>query len=590
MATNNTTIKALVNLANNYDRFTVYIDNYRQQQQAERANEMIQKEFIETAKLLGIDATASDFYYITSNTGTTCSRLTTEEAVHKFLEEKGYKEEETMETTTSNMCETCVHYNPNEDSLTCQACGEDGISYWKPKGEQTEFIPEVIIPAEYFEEDNKQEEVKMEKKDLATIILNMSRNERLVYVWETVLNITDTCSDLYITKAELAKFLFDNDIIQRSLSKKELKKTNRQELVDILDTAVNNLAKTGHITINKKEDKKEDTIVTQVNTETKEREDAAVEKAKLKLMLKVIKDPESSDETVYKVFNAMLKNETDMTLREFIVSMADDFVKGITAEDVQETVETAQEEVVVTESQAQGNTTEKAEEQVITHQVICTDHGYYDTEYVALKGTAEQCEEYVEDNKGAYDGMGGLTDSLASYEVIPVAAEYNTIEYSKEVAADILKRVILIANNNASHNVISDWMLTSAIAEIVTGHPLKGKDDNGKWTEFYKTFTDEQKENIKALRVQFLRNNGFKPIFNKDKKATSYIIPAKLLVYGRHVWLNAACVYHFISKNSTKPIVYHVSLNGVKRVDTGVITPLDDAGYAKLDSTCKFIQ
>ena len=36
--TNNTTIQTLINLADNYDRFTAYMDNYRQQREAERAS------------------------------------------------------------------------------------------------------------------------------------------------------------------------------------------------------------------------------------------------------------------------------------------------------------------------------------------------------------------------------------------------------------------------------------------------------------------------------------------------------------------------------------------------------------------------
>lgn len=498
MTTNtNNTIQELINLANSYDRFTAYIDNYRQQREAEQANERITKEFIETAKTLGVDATSSDFYMITSSTGATYSKLTVEEAVDKFLQEKGYKEDVTMKTEENKMCEACANYNPNEDSLICQACGEDGISHWEPKEEHSEFIPEVIMPVEYLEEDKEETVIK---KDLATITLNMNRNERLVYVWETVLNVTNTSDELYITKDELAKFLFDNDIIQRQLSKKELKKTNRQKLIDILDTAVNNLAKAGLITINKEEESKKEEVVM------------------IKTTLDIINNPNTPDEVIYE----KLKEETGITVRELVIKYLLNHLSEKQAEEI---------------DKAKVSVCEQSEEQAVT-----------------------------------------------------VAEPFVSVEYSKEVAADILKRVIITANNNANHNVISDWMLTSAVAEIVTGHPLKGKDESGKWTEFYKTFTEEQKENIKALRVQFLRANGFKSIKDKQGKTTSYIIPAKLLVYGRHVWLGAACVYHFISKNSTKPVEYHVSLNGIKNVATGAITQLSDDAYAKLDATCKFIR
>ena len=108
-------------------------------------------------------------------------------------------------------------------------------------------------------------------KTLATRTLNMNKTERLVYVLDIALHVTKTSDELYVKKDELAKFLFDNDIISRMPSKNELKKTKRQVFVDILDTAVQNLIK------NK--------VTTPVNT-------APVSDAKTKTIevLKLIKD------------------------------------------------------------------------------------------------------------------------------------------------------------------------------------------------------------------------------------------------------------------------------------------------------------
>ena len=108
-------------------------------------------------------------------------------------------------------------------------------------------------------------------KTLATRTLNMNKTERLVYVLDIALHVTKTSDELYVKKDELAKFLFDNDIISRMPSKNELKRTKRQVFVDILDTAVQNLIK------NK--------VTTPVNT-------APVSDAKTKTIevLKLIKD------------------------------------------------------------------------------------------------------------------------------------------------------------------------------------------------------------------------------------------------------------------------------------------------------------
>ena len=130
-------------------------------------------------------------------------------------------------------------------------------------------------------------------------------------------------------------------------------------------------------------------------------------------------------------------------------------------------------------------------------------------------------------------------------------------------------------------------MLTSIISEITIGLPLIGMVD-GKRVEHYKTFTDEQKAVIKTIRNEFLKRSSFKSIKNKEgNKTTGYVIPAKSLVYGRHKWLGAACVYHFKDSKGVTTI-YHASLNGVKNTTTGEITKLDDEIYNKLDNKYLF--
>jgi hypothetical protein len=143
------------------------------------------------------------------------------------------------------------------------------------------------------------------------------------------------------------------------------------------------------------------------------------------------------------------------------------------------------------------------------------------------------------------------------------------IVYDADMSMKILEGVIRHADTNDAHNYISDWMLTSVVSEKTIGLPLKGKDENGKWTEFYKTFTDEQKAIIKAIRLEFLKRSGFKPTKNKEGKTTGYVIPAKSLIYGRHKWLGKACVYHLKDSKGVTTI-YHASLNGLKNTTTNL--------------------
>lgn len=88
--------------------------------------------------------------------------------------------------------------------------------------------------------NTNKEETTM-REDLATRTLNMNKTERLMYVHDCLVHVTKTTDELYIKKEELAQFLFDNDIIGRCIGKNELKRTRRQELVDVLNTAVQNL-------------------------------------------------------------------------------------------------------------------------------------------------------------------------------------------------------------------------------------------------------------------------------------------------------------------------------------------------------------
>ena len=61
-----------------------------------------------------------------------------------------------------------------------------------------------------------------------------------------------------------------------------------------------------------------------------------------------------------------------------------------------------------------------------------------------------------------------------------------------------------------------------------------------------------------------------------------------MLVWGRHIYLGVACIYRYVNKIKILA-EYHVSLNGIKNVASGVITELDDNAYATLDSKCVFV-
>jgi len=218
--TTNERIQELINLVNRYDCYIEYIDDYRQYKQAERANGNIEARFIEVCSELGMEVTSSDFHNVLWK-----SRYDTiEEAVNKLLQDKGFNKEETNMTTN-----TTPANNTNK--------------------EETKMITNTASKALDMVEHMKKGETTYKKSNLALVLLNINTvTERLMYVWDNVQHVTRTSDELYISKEDLAQFLFDADIIQRHLSKTELKKIKRQKLVDTLSTAVNNLIKAGVIT------------------------------------------------------------------------------------------------------------------------------------------------------------------------------------------------------------------------------------------------------------------------------------------------------------------------------------------------------
>lgn len=184
----------------------------------------------------------------------------------------------------------------------------------------------------------------------------------------------------------------------------------------------------------------------------------------------------------------------------------------------------------------------------------------------------------TEDNSVAVGDLDITHDNAPE----PVNESPATVVFDDGLALKILERVIRQADTNKAHNFISDWMLTSIISELVLGYPLKDKGH-----EYYKSFTDEQRKILVDMRKAFINKTHLVAKTNNGK-VTGYYIPAKVLVWGRHVHLGVACVYRYVNNNKILA-EYHVSLNGIKNVATGNITALDDAAYETLDTKCVFV-
>lgn len=186
----------------NYDMFTKYIENYKQEKEAEKRNEELNIKFKSILAGYGIKDVC-DIRILKSNCGTISSRLhVSEEAVAEYINEL-FKEDDSMKQ--NNNLETNNSTNNNKEVIT--------------------MTNEMI-------------------KKLDTL----NRIEQLVQVLEWCDNINNVHDVYYVKKDILAKFLFDKDLIGRQLSKRELKKITRDELIANLRSAVDNLINAGVIT------------------------------------------------------------------------------------------------------------------------------------------------------------------------------------------------------------------------------------------------------------------------------------------------------------------------------------------------------
>ena len=214
-------------------------------------------------------------------------------------------------------------------------------------------------------------------------------------------------------------------------------------------------------------------------------------------------------------------------------------------------------------------------------------------------GMIKKLQEYIESNTVIEDNFCNDKASKGESDNTIVAGDFcrdkapefieePTLELNQDMASKILEKVIRQADTNKSKNFISNWMLTSAISEILFGTPLKEK-KNGKVIEHWKGFSKEQNVTLALIHREFISKSGF-VAKRKDGTIVGYTIPAKVLIWGRHKYLNKACVYKVIDKYGKALAEYLVSVNGIKNAATGKTMSLTEDDYNTLDTKCVFIK
>ena len=457
-------IEEMKKAVRNYDMFTQYIENYKQQEEAEKRNDKLNTNFISLANKIGINATINDLYDIaSSSTVTGCKYASIDEAIEAYIKSHEVRVVSPI-LTQENGELTFVELSPEQ------------------KLEISKVLDSQLKDVNYsswFEEENG-----------------------IFKLYGGWVDEEDVLEE---------EFYFDNNKLVKLETKTE---------EAIMNNNTNNVEINNSATVEKGEIIMNNTNNTEANNSTTKEETT-------------MKNHANEVETINSV--TVEKEETTMRTTQELINDALN-IKRI------------QDEKYVT------NEMLRAEYQKLTGEAI----GARKTRIVIIT----KLQEYINQN---------------------TKEELNTsIVFDDELALKILERVIRQADTNKAHNFISDWMLTSIISELVLGHPLKDKEH-----EYYKSFTAEQKKILVDMRKAFINKTHLIAKTNNGK-VTGYYIPAKILVWGRHVYLGVACIYRFMSGNKVAA-EYHVSLNGIKNVASGVITELDDNAYATLDSKCVFV-
>lgn len=254
-------VNVMVNAVRNYDLYTMYIDNYKQEKEAEATNERLEKKFEKAAIGLGIspEDAKNGCWSVKSSYCSSKKYSSAEEAVEAYINNHLNKEDNNMS---------------NETNATL----------------------------------NNNETIKEEKTmtRLQEVLMNGTKTERMVQVLEFCHEVTKKQDDRYVDKTTLAEFLFDNDIIGRRLSKTELKKTKRDTLIETLEEVVNNLTKASVITPVKTESVSVgDLEITKDNTDGNQ--DALKKTYKLMYLLKANAEHNNKNGYGYTISSFMLQ-------------------------------------------------------------------------------------------------------------------------------------------------------------------------------------------------------------------------------------------------------------------------------------------
>lgn len=244
-----------------------------------------------------------------------------------------------------------------------------------------------------------------------------------------------------------------------------------------------------------------------------------------------------------------------------------------------------------------------------THQVICTDHAYYDDEFIAFKGTEEQCEEYADIHNYIDDETGIASykvesleetntqeiteadieaDDKEQIEIHELMHNYQvpTIEdvWNQKTAEKVLIKILETAKKNNYICFISCHMVKSIIREVLIGKPTKEVIKlNNSYEVIENTFTNDQDKFVNDFIDKFAND-----YLIKNEKGTGYTIRAVGMA-----WYYKKVVYKFQNKERKLTAKYEVDFKTKTVTRIGSKLPpvtLDNAAFKILDDICTFVR
>ena len=196
-------IEEMKKAVRNYDMFTQYIENYRQQEKAENRNHELEVKFVALANKMGINASTNDLYDIAnSSTVTGCKYASIDEAIKAYI--KSHEVRVISKTLTEQNKElTFVELLPEQKLeiskvLDSQLKDINYSSWFKEENGvfklYAAWVDEDpgVIEEYYFDDNNKLVEVKEETtmrttQELINDALNIKKIQNKKYVTNEML-------------------------------------------------------------------------------------------------------------------------------------------------------------------------------------------------------------------------------------------------------------------------------------------------------------------------------------------------------------------------------------------------------------------